>query len=213
MPTNGNTFDWTGREADLNTLVKETSKEIRVSRPMFKPWGQPNGFTGTVQAHKVSAGPPLFVDSNQALTPVELACEFQTLCRAIYRRRDDPHAGRRGRIPGRSGRGRGTPAGSAAAEFLKNLGVQERNLQSQSGLFQEQTGQVKQPILDSIIQGIKGLQKKGASASTSRSCRSTCTSKRSSRGRTPSMLKSMRSVRYLRKTAFFGARRRLKGQG
>ncbi len=161
MPTNGNTFDWAGREADLNTLVKETSKEIRVSRPMFKPWGQPNGFTGTVQAHKVSPGPPLIVDPNQALTPVELACEFElfpeqftddetihTLAvEAAYRVAQAEDAV--------------LLLGSAAAEFLKNLGVQERNLQSQRGLFQEQTGQVKQPIHDSIIQGIKGLQNKG----------------------------------------------------
>src|SRR5712692_3790218 len=78
MPNLTNGFDWTSRQADLNTLVKETSKEIRISRPIFKPWGQPNT---PVYAHKVTSrssttGPSLSVDPNQLLKPIQLSCQF-----------------------------------------------------------------------------------------------------------------------------------------
>ena len=172
MHSNGNNFNWNPARSDsVNQIVHDVSKDMRRIRPLMDPpYGQWKDYVGSIPGHKLNPvilGSPLSIEPNQNLSPVKIWCEF----RLREEQFDDEDTVNTLAVEAAYRVAQAEDAvillGAQAEAFLAGLNVQREQLDKQEGLFQANPPPLDEPrdrpqyITESIIQGIKELQRKG----------------------------------------------------
>jgi len=147
----------------LNTTAQNQAAKLRIVRQALVPTiGQ--GYVNNVAAHHVSRGAELSVKPNQALQPIQISRHFfvhkeqttdtATLTKLVNFAAADMAQAEDSVIL----------LGAEARSQLTRLQVTLDNpdeLQFQAGLFEKEQAPIKGDILNSILDGIKTLQRRG----------------------------------------------------
>jgi hypothetical protein len=151
--------------AQMTALAQEQANKLRVVRRALPPViGQ--GYVDSVPGHRVNRGPTLSVRPNQHLQPLQISRQF-----FLHKEQANNSGALNALISfAAADIAQAEDAvlllGAEAAPFLNKLNIKLDNpeeLEKQEGLFHSKHPKVAQPILQSILDGIKTLRERGQS--------------------------------------------------
>jgi hypothetical protein len=149
----------------MNTIARDQATKVRVLRKVLQPAiGQ--GYVDSVPGHRVIKGPSLTLRPNQHLQPLQMARHF-----SLHKEQINDESALNTLISfAAADIAQAEDAvvllGSRAGPFLDKLDVRVENpheLAEQEGFLLDEDKKVAQPILNSILDGIKTLRERGQS--------------------------------------------------
>jgi uncharacterized linocin/CFP29 family protein len=152
--------------------VHDEAARTRAARRALPLFGQQGAFVGSVPGYRIGRGSPLTIESGPGLVPVDLSVEFKLTPEQLNDEGVAVALATRAANIVALAEDEVMLKGAGAESALHNLGVCSRNLDSQEGLFERSekrsekqsekhdvaSEQVKHPILESILDGIKKLR-------------------------------------------------------
>ena len=160
-----NSFNWSDTlQATLNGVAHDQATALRVARRALKLTGPQGAYVENVPGHRVNPGRILSSSPNQPLQPIKISRHF-----ILFREQwNDQDALQRLVQFAAADLAQAEDAvvllGALAGAFLQKLNVeldQPSELDHQEGLFDKEQPESKAPILDSILEGIEHLQRRG----------------------------------------------------
>lgn len=148
----------------MNTLARDYATKLRVARQAL-PTVIGQGYVDSVPGHRVLRGSTMSVQPNQHLQPLQISRHFSL----HSEQSNDPGAMQTLIAFAAADIAQAEDAvillGSKAGAFLDKLHIkhQPAEVEKQEGLFHSDQKKVSQPILDSILDGIKQLREKAQS--------------------------------------------------
>lgn len=159
MANGKNNFNWSpDRWKRINTVVHDEASKIRIARRVLPLFGDSNGFKDSVVGHQVSDGPLLSIRAGQTLVPVEVSMNFQLAPEQVDDEQTAMALAIRASYLLTLAEDAVVLHGHRARDFLTQMHVSARNLDQQTGLLGEHQQSVDQPILESVLEGIKRLR-------------------------------------------------------
>jgi len=152
-------------QSQMTTLAQNQANKLRVARQVFQPIiGQ--GYTDSVLGHRVIKGQTMSVRLNQHLPALQMSRHF------LLQKEQSSDTAALNTLIGFAAADIAQAEdavillGSEAGPLLQKLHINLDNpdeLDQQEGLFRKNQPNVGQPILDSILEGIKALRGRGQS--------------------------------------------------